>query len=269
MWDLVVNNGQAIRQALAIAQQRGTPIRRVILVGGSPCQNLTIMNAFNGFLGVAGPASKHVHIFPVLLSDLHLVGEALQVFLCIENAGSMQDFHRQYILEAIGFTDEQVTRLDAQKWSAVRRNRLFISSLPRAQVTAPQQLKPPWDDGWVPSAHKEDPKHMPWLRTRGDAPAGNPRHTAAAYHPISMVYRCQVFGGPDKFQALWTAGKAYPDINWELYIPEDLRQAWQVILDWDILHNFYPNEDQDKAADALADFFTDPLHTLPFRLPNL
>ena len=58
VWSTVEQKAEAIRGMLA-ALPSGS---RIVIVGGSPCQDLTNANP----LGVTGTRSVHFHIFPVL-----------------------------------------------------------------------------------------------------------------------------------------------------------------------------------------------------------
>ena len=71
-----------------------------MIVGGSPCQDLTFAGPFHGLLGLTGPSSR---LFFVLLCVIHcmqtLVGTTAVRFL-VENAGSMLKCHSGSFLSA-------------------------------------------------------------------------------------------------------------------------------------------------------------------------
>jgi hypothetical protein len=59
VWECVDNLAATIHEALVIRPG----LTKIVLIGGSPCQDLTLMSYIRGFLGVTGSRSRHFHIF--------------------------------------------------------------------------------------------------------------------------------------------------------------------------------------------------------------
>jgi len=76
VWGIVQANGLRLKQFLAINPE----IRHLILVGGSPCQDLTTHSPLNGLLGVTGKRSRHFHIFHVILTIVLSVCPDMRIF---------------------------------------------------------------------------------------------------------------------------------------------------------------------------------------------
>jgi hypothetical protein len=270
VWALVDNNGLVIRQALALFPD----VNHHVDVGGSPCQDLTVMNEYKGILGVTGTRSHHFHIFPAFIQMLCTLQPIARIFLTIENAGSMQRLQQAYIVDVLQLQACNCKRLDAGTWGSVRRNRWFIGST--SEVSTPALRPAPWEPGWLPSQHQINHKLMPWLRSRGISARGNVIMTSGAYHPTNLLYHAESFGGELRLHELWVPSIADPNkrncvpgIPWEQYVPEHLMPAWQTLLAWPIASRLYPNEAEDRAAALLADLFAEESESMPFRIPSI
>jgi len=263
VWELVKHKGALCHELLAIAKD----VERVIIVGGRPCQDLTTMNELGGILGVAGARSRHFHIFPVLLSVLKAVKSSLTFFVTVENAGSMLDIHRKYMREALDLPLVASKAINSGEWGHVRRNRIFLSNT--LQACKPEQQPAPWDEGYVLAKCWQGHRLMPWLRSRGRTEAGHVILTTGAYHPHNLLYRAAHFGGLDALEKLWDVHTDLPAIRWQDFMDPAAFQAMQTLLAWPIKDRLFPNEDEDKAAKVLADFYATAPEGIPFRPPNL
>ena len=194
VWEVVKGDAKVLRELLAIVPG----LSKVVLIGGSPCQDLTFMSAHGGILGVTGPTSYHFHVFVAIVVALRAIEPNIDVFVVVENAGSMKEYHFQYMLDALGLPKACFKKIDYGKF--VRRNRFFLSNTTR-HVPPPEQISP-WDVGWrsSPILHH---RLMPWLRARGVTARGAVIRTAGAYHPHNLLYLTDAFGGKDAFESLW------------------------------------------------------------------
>ena len=149
VWELLHDHGQLLKEIGILFPN----CRRIVVVAGSPCQDLTYMNAWKGLLGILGPRSKHFQIIPVFLIAMEILLPRHRISLIIENAGSMRPIHREFILAVIGLPPAAVKQIDAGTWGPVRRNRLFMGNTIGFDVPGPSLC--PWEVGWRVSQHKE------------------------------------------------------------------------------------------------------------------
>jgi hypothetical protein len=184
VWELLQDHGQILKEL----GQLFPSCKRLVIVAGSPCQDLTFMNKWKGLLGILGQRSKHFQIVPVLLLTLQILRPDMLIFLIIEiieNAGSMREVHKQAILDLLGMTKGVVKQIDAGTWGPVRRNRIFISNT--IDFQKPGKLPNPWKKGWKVSQHVVDHVLMPWLRARGVTNRGNVILTSGGIPPVQFA----------------------------------------------------------------------------------
>eukprot|EP00972_Heterocapsa_arctica_P027585 4055423-Heterocapsa_arctica.AAC.1 len=65
------------------------PGAMVLIIGGSPCQQLTTMGKERGATGLCGPDSKHFFALPLLRWAVETARPDLITHVLAENAGSM------------------------------------------------------------------------------------------------------------------------------------------------------------------------------------
>lgn len=144
--DLAINNGvphapaardvwELIEPALLKAWLERIPKGTLLLiVGGTPCQQLTVAGTDRGILGLTGVKSVHVFAFSVIARTVQGLRPDLLVHVMIENAATTLGPHRAAMLQALGLSEDAVRISDAANWTEMERKRLFISSLPRCRL---------------------------------------------------------------------------------------------------------------------------------------
>eukprot|EP00972_Heterocapsa_arctica_P024032 3540703-Heterocapsa_arctica.AAC.1 len=129
----------------------------LIVVGGSPCQQLTKAGKGEGKVGLCGVESSNFFIFPLVCWIIQKIRPDVTVHPVVENAGSMLPHHLAAIKRCLGFRNhpEGAPLIDSKNWCHFNRKRFFISTLPsgkdrgdRRQCVA-SRMKP-WDQGWSP-----------------------------------------------------------------------------------------------------------------------
>ena len=98
---LLEDGCRRLHEAVAIA-----PNAKWIIVGGSPCQDLTFAGAFRGLLGLVG---KNSRLFFTLLGVIRAMQDLVSkrnVRFLVENAGSMIDLHYQAFCTLLGIPPE-------------------------------------------------------------------------------------------------------------------------------------------------------------------
>ena len=121
-WDTVKQNAQLLKQLLTFAKQD----TEIVLIAGSPCQDLTVYGPQKGILGFTGSRSRHMHAFYYTLKVLEHLWPTSQIFYVLENAGSMQEMHLDYITAILNLQPSQIKRINTSTWSEAHRNRLFF-----------------------------------------------------------------------------------------------------------------------------------------------
>ena len=164
VWDLLRNRGRALAGMLAEIK----PGAMLIIVGGSPCQQLTLAGRHGGREGLCGDDSWNFYVFPLVLHAARRARPDIDVHVTVENAGSMMEQFRTAIARALGIlirdaNAEALPRgleidgegefapvVDARRFSPYTKKRIFFSALPPAkdQWTVRGGRPPPWDEGW-------------------------------------------------------------------------------------------------------------------------
>ena len=124
------------------------PNHLILVVAGSPCQDLTSIHKDGGRLGLVGGRSVNFHVIPLLLYFLARAFPKALIVPLIENAGSMLPRFRDYILDALGMADGQVHQVNAGQFAMARRSRLFFSPLAPDRNAPPARQKAPWEGPW-------------------------------------------------------------------------------------------------------------------------
>ena len=122
------------------------PHGEIVVISGSPCQDLTTYGGSNGILGFTGTRSIHFHATYLLIHMLHKIGLGNRLFFIAENAGSTLAIHKQYMQKLLGVADSHLKLIDHGRYGHSARNRLFIS--PLSSVETPIKAQPPWETGW-------------------------------------------------------------------------------------------------------------------------
>ena len=151
VWDLVRGDAGPLRAALRAVPQGAL----LLLVAGSPCQDLTAAGRYRGRRGIAGPQSVLFYAVPVVARAISEIRPDLIVYVLLENAGTTLRQHRHAMGRALGMdeatTDGHSVVVDAADWAHLPRRRLLLSTFPRdAQPWVPPRRSAPWDRGWRP-----------------------------------------------------------------------------------------------------------------------
>ena len=151
VWDLVQDDGRRLKAFCA-----GLPIGTIVLVvAGSPCQDLTYAGVADGpgrriRAGLCGRASSAFWAVPLICHRLAAFRPDLRVEVVVENAGSMEASQKTLVCRALNIPPAQAAHIDTDVWSHYRRLRWFFSSLDPPGRRAPLARRPPpWDPGWA------------------------------------------------------------------------------------------------------------------------
>ena len=163
VWDLLGHKGRALAGMLAEIE----PGAMLIIVGGSPCQQLTLAGRHSRE-GLCVDDSWNFYVFPLILHAAKRARLDIDVHVTVENAGSMMEKFRVAIVRTLGISTrdanagigprglepavgcESAPAIDARRFSPYTRKRIFFSTLPPAkdQWMIRGGRPPPWDEGW-------------------------------------------------------------------------------------------------------------------------
>ena len=109
----------------------------LLVVAGSPCQQLSTLGAHNGRLGLCGRTSSLFFVIPVVCAILQALRPDLLVHVLVENAGSMLGHFKKGILVSLNVPPEAAITCNTDKWTSFNRCRLLVSTLRVGQPTIP------------------------------------------------------------------------------------------------------------------------------------
>jgi len=197
----------------------------VLIIAGSPCQQLTYGGRNQGGQGLCGPDSVHFFVVPTVAWAIQELRPDVHAHIVLENAASMQPRQKQAILQALGFLEERrhLRTMNSGNWTAFPRNRHYFSTLgDDAQPSLPERRPQPWETGWAPRA---DSAMEPMMRSRD---ANAVRASTRQYHPRSLVYRRTPIE-PDGFD--WHGWPAEVILRHILTLmPEELRPLYTSLV---------------------------------------
>ena len=141
----------------------------VLIVGGSPCNNLSRISANRGVDGLAGTQSCHFFAIPFAAYIANFLRPGLHVQTLVENVHPMDAVSYQAMLESLGnLPDEYAVLMNAADWVASPRQRTWIGSFPpprAADRITYRRMASPWEPRW---AYRWDGKVPTWTRSRGN-----------------------------------------------------------------------------------------------------
>ena len=205
VWDLLRNRGRVLAGMLAEIE----PGAMLIIVGGPPCQHLTLAGRHGGRDGLCGDDLRNFYVFPLILHAARRARPDIDVHVTVENAGPMMEKIKVAIVRALGIFTRDANAgvgphgleldggcefapvIDARRFSPYAKKRNFFSTLPPAedQCMIPGGRPPPWDEGWErrSSSGLGPLRGMPpVMRGRGPYPGIKP--SAYQFHPDFLLY---------------------------------------------------------------------------------
>ena len=211
VWDLLDPTCPA-----AATLAREIPARALLLiVAGSPCQGLTVGGPTRGRAGVASLASSPLVAVLATWHILHALRPDLEIHLLIENAGSMTEESRSWIVEAMNISPLQAPTTDAGLWTGFTRRRTFFSTLPPTSALNIPTRPIPWDDGW---GRRHRAPLPPMQRSRGPGPRAS-TYQYAAHH---LLYRLD--------EAWLRVPASCLHIEVGRLLPPALQAAWRLLI---------------------------------------
>ena len=98
VWDLLRQDGGRFQRLCELLPREAL----TLLIGGSPCQDVSPMGPGRGRMGLCGEGSIHFFVFPALAWAVARARPDLTVHVVVENAGSIRPEHLLAMSEALG-----------------------------------------------------------------------------------------------------------------------------------------------------------------------
>ena len=240
-----------------------------IIVGGSPCQDLTFAGPWRGLLGLIGPSSRLFFVLLCVISSMQrLVGPAAVRYL-VENAASMlqihldafcqllripADYHGRYVWDPCDFGFE-----------VTRKRNYFRNFDDIEEIGIPTRVFESEVGPLIDQAGKCTP-FAPLLRTREVLPYGIIRASWTLYQPHALVWNYAFWNGRINFgKACRLGANKIPHLKWEQIVPPPFLKAWFRFLRLCENRNMQGNEIDEALAPLLPLFHCDNF-CLPFRI---
>ena len=240
-----------------------------IIVGGSPCQDLTFAGPLRGLLGLIGPSSRLFFVLLCVISAMQrLVGPTAVRYL-VENAASMLqihldafcqllripvDYHGRYVWDPCDFGFE-----------VTRRRNYFRNFDDIEEIGIPTRVFESEIGPLIDQAGKCIP-FAPLLRTREVLPYGIIRASWTLYQPHALVWNYAFWDGRINFgKACRLGANKIPHLKWEQIVPPPFLKAWFRFLQLCENRNMQGNEIDEALAPLLPLFHCDNF-CLPFRI---
>ena len=98
VWDLLRHDGGRFQRLCELLPSEAL----TLIVGGSPCQNVSPMGLGRGRTGLCGERSIHFFVFPVMAWAISRARPHLMVHVVVGNAGSIRQEHLAAMSAALG-----------------------------------------------------------------------------------------------------------------------------------------------------------------------
>jgi len=222
VWDLVRRRA-LLRDVLGSVPTGGV----LLVVAGSPCQQLTTFSRDEGHQGLGGPDSAFFFAVPTLCWVVEQIRPDVAVHCVVENAGSMLPFHRGIMCSALCVADDPHygPRIDARRWTVFPRDRTWVGTFPQEPTRAPQRRRPPWESGWQPHPAGRMPTMMRSRSRRLPVPS------AYQLAPGHLIYHTD-----GRFARL---NLAQVGAEIRRLLPERLRGDWDMVLGHNACHGTF------------------------------
>ena len=201
-----------------------------IVVGGSPCQDLTLAGVMKGVLGLTGMSSRLFFILLCVIYTVQIaVGPAAVRFL-VENAGSMQKMHLEAFCKLLSLPlmhDRDYIWDPAQYGYLITRCRNFFRNYSDKEPVDPPPVVFNDRIGPLVDSSGRSIPFAPLLRARSTLPYGIVCSSWTLYQPHALVWDYGYWGTRQEFGR--QAGKLtnkIPNFQWERIIPPPFLQPW-------------------------------------------
>ena len=261
---VINNNCQVLKELVQMF-----PDCRWVIVGGSPCQDLTFAGPLRGVLGLIGPSSRLFFVLLCVISAMQrLVGPAAVRYL-VENAASMLQIHLDAFCQLLGLPLDQHGRYVWDPWDfgfqITRRRNFFRNYDDIEDIELPMLVFGP-DFGPLVDQSGNNVSFAPLLRTREVLPYGMLRSSWTLYQPHALVWDYAFWNGKTNFGKACKLGpNRLPNLKWEHVIPPPFLKAWFKFLQI-CQSRCVRGKDMDAIISPLLPLFHCQCYSIPFRV---
>ena len=240
-----------------------------IIVGGSPCQDLTFAGPWRGLLGLIGPSSRLFFVLLCVISSMQrLVGPAAVRYL-VENAASMLQIHLDAFCQLLRIPADHHGRYVWDPcdfgFEVTRKRNYFRNFDDIEEIGIPTRVFESEVGPLIDQAGKCTP-FAPLLRTREVLPYGIIRASWTLYQPHALVWNYAFWNGQINFgKACRLGANKIPHLKWEQIVPPPFLKAWFCFLRLCENRNMQGKEIDEALAPLLPLFHCDN-YCLPFRI---
>ena len=240
-----------------------------IIVGGSPCQDLTFAGPLRGVLGLIGPSSRLFFVLLCVISAMQrLVGPAAVRYL-VENAASMLQIHLDAFCRLLGLPLDQHGRYiwdPCDFGFQIARRRNFFRNFDDTEAIKPPMLVFGQDFGPLVDQSGNNISFAPLLRTREFVAHGMLRSSWTLYQPHALVWNYAYWNGRTCFGKACKLGpNRLPNLKWEQVIPPPFLKAWFKSLQI-CESRCVRGKDMDAIISPLLPLFHCQCYSIPFRV---
>ena len=261
---LLKDNCRYLYEAISIA-----PKAKWIIVGGSPCQDLTFAGPHRGLLGLVGKSSR---LFFTLLGVIRAMQDLAtpgNVRFLVENAGSMVDLHYHAFCTLLGIPSEPKTAYlwdPADHGFGITRRRNFFRAHSDCQIIQERQQLCPKQGGPLIAKNGQPITLPPLLRTRDLLPFEVCWSSWTLYQPCALICDYDFWGGSEAFsKKVALAHGKVPQTRWEEIIPPPFQIPWKKFLQ--LLQGSGGNSSSfDEVIKQLIPMFSGSQIRLPIRI---
>ena len=135
---VISNNCRLLKELV-----RMFPDCKWIIVGGSPCQDLTFAGPLRGVLGLVGPSSRLFFVLLCAIYAMQRLVEAEAVRYLVENAASMLQIHLDAFCRLLGLPLDQRGRYVWDPWDfgfQITRRRNYFRNFDDTEDIEPPML---------------------------------------------------------------------------------------------------------------------------------
>ena len=261
---LIANNCHVLRSTI-----EAYPGLKWIIIGGSPCQDLTFAGPYKGLLGLAGPCSRLFFVFVCIIFTVQQLCGPQAVRFLAENAASMLEMHYSAFCRLLSIDptlpDKYLWNPSDFGYQITRRRNFFRNYDDFESIHSPTLV---FGDHFGPLLRQngETVPFAPLLRARDTLPNGIIRASWTLYQPHALVWNYDFWNGKANFAKLMAVGtKNIPQCQWEVIIPPPFLDQWKGFLKLLSSHNFQ-GSDVDTMVLPLVPMFHTGAYDLPFRI---
>ena len=193
-----------------------------IIVGGSPCQDLTFAGPLRGLLGLIGPSSRLFFVLLCVISSMQrLVGPAAVRYL-VENAASMLQIHMDAFCQLLRLPVDHHGRYVWDPcdfgFQVTRRRNYFRNFDDVEEIGIPTRVFGPEFGPLIDQSGNCLP-FAPLLRTRETLPYGIIRSSWTLYQPHALVWNYALATSTLARLAVWGRTRYHISNGSKSYLP--------------------------------------------------